>query len=110
MSSSSYETLPGTLVEAQAYGCIPVSFNQGGQSDIVDHLQTGYISDYSEDPAEGGRRLAEGILWAVEVLSKRERHQEMLRKMRDNVSSHFSPVAVAKAYLNLLSQSATGTL
>lgn len=35
VSSSSYETLPGTLVEAQAYGCIPVSFNRGGRAILL---------------------------------------------------------------------------
>ncbi len=35
VSASSYETLPGTLVEAQAYGCIPVSFDQGGRAILL---------------------------------------------------------------------------
>ncbi len=35
VSASSYETLPGTLVEAQAYGCIPVSFNQGASRPLL---------------------------------------------------------------------------
>lgn len=102
VSSSSYETLPGTLVEAQAYGCIPVSFNQGGQSDIVDHLQTGYIAEYSPDPVEGGRRLAEGVVWAAEILGDAERRRDVRRRMRDNVRTRFSPTAVAEAYLRLL--------
>ncbi len=32
LSTSLYETLPGTLIEGMAGGCIPVSFAQGGQS------------------------------------------------------------------------------
>ncbi len=102
VSSSSYETLPGTLVEAQAYGCIPVSFNQGGQRDIVDHLSTGYIAEYSSDITEAGHRLAEGISWAVSVLDDASSRNEILRKMRESVNARFSAEAVAKAYLRLL--------
>lgn len=103
VSASSYETLPGTLVEAQAYGCIPVSFNQGGQSDIMDHLQTGYLAEWSGDAVEGGRRLAEGVAWAAEVLNDSDRHLRMIEKMRDNVGARFSVDAVAGAYLSLIS-------
>lgn len=105
VSSSSYETLPGTLVEAQAYGCIPVSFNQGGQSDIVDHLHTGYIAKYSPDTAEAAHRLAEGIAWAVNVLDDPTNRVEVLHKMRESVKARFSPETVAKAYLRLLTKS-----
>lgn len=102
VSSSSYETLPGTLVEAQAYGCIPVSFNQGGQSDIVDHLKTGYIAEYSPAAVEGGRRLAEGIVWAISQLGADEKRENILKAMRDNVVRRFSAESVAEAYINLI--------
>ena len=102
VSSSSYETLPGTLVEAQAYGCIPVSFNQGGQRDIVDHLSTGYIADSSADPGEGGRRLAEGVIWAVAELDTPDKRKAIIERMRRNVEERFSPRAVAEAYLKLI--------
>ena len=104
VSSSSYETLPGTLVEAQAYGCVPVSFDRGGQRDITDHLKTGYIADYSEDPAEAGCRLAEGVAWAVGVVDDEAAFSEMRRAMRRNVEERFSAAAVAKAYLKLISE------
>lgn len=35
LSTSLYETLPGTLIEGQAAGAIPVSFDRGGQRDII---------------------------------------------------------------------------
>lgn len=60
LSSSVYETLPGTLIEGQAAGALPVSFGQGGQSDIIDHLHTGYIAGYG-DAAD----LANGLEWAL---------------------------------------------
>lgn len=102
VSSSSYETLPGTLVEAQAYGCIPVSFNQGGQRDIVEHLSTGFIAEYSSDVTEAGGRLAEGVAWAAGILDDNDKQAVMLGKMRANVKERFSPHAVANAYLRLL--------
>lgn len=102
VSSSSYETLPGTLVEAQAYGCIPVSFNQGGQSDIVEHLITGYIAEYSDKIEEAGRRLAEGVAWAAAVLDDTRYRGLTLSRMRENVMQKFSAKAVARTYLKLL--------
>lgn len=102
ISASSYETLPGTLVEAQAYGCIPVSFNQGGQRDIAEHLQTGYIAPYSMDGATSALRLAEGVAWAVEIISDKKRHREIIELMRENVKCRFSAENVAEAYLRLI--------
>lgn len=109
VSASSYETLPGTLVEAQAYGCIPVSFDRGGQGDIVDHKSTGYLAHYPEvrGPAEDGslseaaERLAEGIRWAAAMTEDPARYAEIVRDMRLNVEARFSPQAVARSYLAL---------
>lgn len=103
VSSSSYETLPGTLVEAQAYGCIPVSFDRGGQSDIIDHLSTGYLAKYSGTEEQSARNLAEGIAWAVECVGDKEKRMEIIEKMCRNVEKKFSASSVAKAYLALIS-------
>ena len=102
VSASSYETLPGTLVEAQAYGCIPVSFNQGGQSDIVEHLSTGHLAHFSSDLEVAARNLAEGIVWAVSVVDDEPARAAMLARMRDNVKSRFLSSAVAGAYVRLI--------
>lgn len=111
VSASSYETLPGTLVEAQAYGCIPVSFDRGGQCDIVEHKSTGYIAEYPEGCdapedavlTEAACRLAEGIRWAVSKMQNPEEYAGMVREMRANVETRFSPRAVARSYLSLVS-------
>lgn len=102
VSSSSYETLPGTLVEAQAYGCIPVSFDQGGQRDISEHLHTGYLAQFTENVAEAGERLAEGVNWAANVVADSMRLADMKRLMRKSVETRFSPAAIAQAYLQLI--------
>lgn len=102
VSSSSYETLPGTLVEAQAYGCIPVSFDRGGQRDIIEHGVTGYLAQYSDDPVEGGRRLAEGIHEMAAISRDEGAMATMRQRMRENVERRFSSEAVAKAYISLI--------
>lgn len=90
LSSSHYETLPGTLIEGQAAGCVPVTFGKGGQADIVTHLQNGYIAEYLS-PED----FARGIEWAINAGIDRETlHEEMKRR--------FSPSIVAKKYLSLL--------
>ena len=102
VSASSYETLPGTLVEAQAYGCIPVSYDRGGQKDIVSHLLTGYLANYSEIGPERVRNLAEGIKWAVTIIDNKEAHENILRQMKHNVREKFSFKNIAIRYLRLI--------
>lgn len=104
VSASSYETLPGTLVEAQAYGCIPVSFNQGGQADIIDHLITGYIADYSTDIHVAARNLTNGVLWAIAKLNEPDQYEKLCHMMKDNVQVKFSPKNVVKAYIKLIKE------
>ena len=96
VSASSWETLPGTLVEGEAWGAIPVAFDRGGQSDIVTHLHTGYLAEWSDDPVEAGRRLAVGIIWALESWSP-----EMCDKMLHEAQKKFGARQVALQYISL---------
>lgn len=89
LSTSLYETLPGTLIEGQACGCIPVTFGRGGQEDFIRHKQTGYIAEY-KNPVS----IAEGIMWGIE-------HHPDRDKLHDNVVQLFSASAVAHRYLSL---------
>lgn len=92
LSTSLYETLPGTLIEGQASGCVPVTFGQGGQADIVEHLKTGYIAEY-KDPAS----VAQGIEWAIEAGIEREfLHKEVERK--------FASPKIAQQYIELFNK------
>ena len=102
VSASSYETLPGTLVEAQAYGCIPVSFNQGGQSDIVESEETGFIVSYEEDMQSRARNLAEGIVKAYETINNSEKYRTFITKMKANVAEKFSYSQIAVKYISLI--------
>lgn len=98
VSTSLYETLPGTLVEAQAYGAIPVAFNRGGQSDIVNHLSTGYLAEWSDNYPTAARNIAEGIVRAVEMS---ENDSEVRDRMYESALSRFSEKAVAERYISM---------
>lgn len=89
VSSSLYETFGQTLVEAQACGCMPVSFAGSGQEDIIQHRQTGYLAEY-----KSAEDLANGILWALDSGVKRA-------DLRRNVMRNFSESTVANQYIKL---------
>ncbi|MDE7380989.1 MAG: glycosyltransferase [Muribaculaceae bacterium] len=96
VSTSRYETLPGTLVEGQAYGAVPVSFNRGGQTDIIEHLSTGFIASWEEETDKRGSAIGEGIMWALtQGLETRER-------MFESVKSRFSYSSIAHSYISLI--------
>lgn len=56
VSASLYETFGQTLIEAQSCGCLPVSFGNSGQADIIRHKENGYLADY-----QSAESLADGI-------------------------------------------------
>lgn len=92
VSASFYETFGQTLIEAQACGCVPVSFGNSGQADIIRHKENGFLADYLS-----AESLAEGIRWgatdAQTSLSK--------EAMRSRVFEQYSSEVVAKEYLTL---------
>lgn len=93
ISTSQYETLPGTLIEGMAAGCVPVTFGRGGQADIVDHLDTGYIARYG-DPVD----FASGIEFALGCADEgRDRRSA-------TVADRFSDAAVASKYIDLFNR------
>ena len=89
ISTSLYETLPGTLIEGQAAGCVPVSFGMGGQADIIDHKVTGYIAEYKSPES-----IAEGIVWALETAPDRE-------MLHNSVREKFASKVIAQRYIEL---------
>lgn len=92
LSSSHYETLPGTLIEGQAAGALPVSYDRGGQADIIDHLRTGYLAPYGDSEA-----LAQGLAWAIDPHRAADRVAAA-----SSVADKFSAPAVARRYLELI--------
>ncbi len=89
LSTSLYETLPGTLIEGQAAGCVPVSFGKGGQKDIIDHKKTGYIAEYKSPES-----IADGIAWAIENAPDRNSQHEEVHK-------RFAGDIIANKYIEL---------
>ena len=89
VNASDYETFGLTLAEAMACGCTPVSFDQGGQLDIISHRVNGYLAHYpSVDD------LAAGLKWAFEAgLSTEDQHR--------SIAVRFGEEAVARRHLNL---------
>lgn len=97
LSTSLYESLPGTLIEGQSMGCIPVTFDRGGQCDIVDHLVTGYIAEYKNPES-----VAEGIIWGATQsgISREELHQ--------TVVDRFSSGAIARRFIDIFNDLPAG--
>ncbi|MDE6417536.1 MAG: glycosyltransferase [Duncaniella sp.] len=92
LSTSLYETLPGTIIEGQAGGAIPVTFGRGGQTDIIDHLNTGYIAEYRDV-----KSIVKGILWALDSDISRE-------SLHESVREKFSAEIIAGKYIDLFSE------
>lgn len=92
LSTSLYETLPGTLIEGQAAGAWPVSFGRGGQSDIIEHLRSGYIARWLD-----ADDIACGVAHAVDGDHDRA-------SLRESVEARFAAPAVARRYMELFSK------
>ncbi|MDE6137801.1 MAG: glycosyltransferase, partial [Muribaculaceae bacterium] len=89
LSTSLYETLPGTLIEGQAAGAWPVSFGRGGQSDIIDPPRTGYIARWLD-----ASDIAAGLARSIDTAPDRA-------ALRRSVCERFAAPAVARRYLSL---------
>lgn len=89
LSTSLYETLPTTLIEGQASGCLAVTFGKGGQTDIVEHMKNGYIAEYRD-----AKSVARGILWAFEQNVDRDALHESVRR-------RYASSEIAMEYISL---------
>ncbi len=90
ISSSLYETLPGTLIEAQAAGCTPVAFNSGGQRDIISSPELGHlVKPYDTD--EFARALDSALT-----------NPASPEALRRSVVEKYAADMVAEQYLSLI--------
>lgn len=101
VSTSDYETLPGTLVEGQAFGCIPVATDHGGQPDIIRHLFTGWLAPWNDSPSIRAEEIACGLLWAFGICTG-PHYNDMRQAMFESVAASFSAPEVARRILALL--------
>jgi glycosyltransferase involved in cell wall biosynthesis len=89
---SYYETFGQTLVESMACGCPAVSFDNSGQTDIIEHKINGYLAKYKD-----AEDLAAGIEWVLENTEKLRLADTCIEKVREN----YSESVVAGKYINL---------
>lgn len=89
---SRYETFGQTIAEAMACGCPVVSFDNSGQTDIIDHKVNGYLAKF-----EDTKELAGGIEW---VLSHPDR-EALSKACLEKVETHYAERVVAGQYIDL---------
>lgn len=90
LSTSLYETFGNTLLEGQASGAFPVSFSRGGQGDIIEHMQSGFLARFGDVEA-----IARGISLGLDGLIPP-------KKLRAAAEEKFSADAVAGRFEALL--------
>ena len=100
VAPSIQDNLPNTVMESMACGTPTVAFNIGGMSDLIDHLQDGYLAR-PLDTAD----LAQGIDW---VLSDNERHARIAAAARSKMERQFEISLVARRHLDLYQQLISG--
>ena len=92
---SLYETFGQTLIEAMACGCPTVSFNNSGQTDIIDHQVNGFLAEY-----KNSTDLAAGISWVLDRKDQKSLEDACIR----NVHEHYTEQVVAKQYIKLYNE------
>lgn len=88
---SYYETFGQTITESMACGCPSVSFNNSGQTDIIDHQVNGYLAEF-----KNADDLATGISWVLSQ-DKKEIAEACIKK----VKSCYSEDIVAQQHIDL---------
>lgn len=92
LAPSLYETFGQTIAESMACGCPAVSFDNSGQTDIIDHKINGYLAKY-KNPED----FATGILWILNHPDSGDLQKECIKK----VQSQFSEQIVSRKYISL---------
>lgn len=90
ISTSLAETLPGTLVEAQAAGCTPLAWDRGGQSDIISSPRIGRILPFGDIEAMA-RALADVLDSPADPAT-----------LRESVRERFDARVIATRYVSLI--------
>ncbi len=87
LSTSRFETLPGTLIEGMAAGAIPVTTGNGGQRDIVTDGVNGFIAESTP------QSISAQLLNALKLhIPREEQHSTIVYK--------FSATVVAQAIID----------
>ncbi len=95
LSTSHFETMGATLMEGMAGGAIPVTFNQGGQGDIVTHNENGFIADYGSAESIAANP-ARALPLTGAPFTRTAQHA--------SIASRFSAPAIAGRFLELFDE------
>ena len=90
LSTSSWETLPGTLVEGISCGAVAVSTDNGGQSDIIEDGVNGFIVRNTDDIPTA---IQKALSLPQDDNARAQRHHSM--------AVRFGAPAVARSYIRL---------
>lgn len=90
--ASLYETFGQTIIEGMACGCPAVSFDNSGQTDIINHLENGYLAKYKDTDD-----LATGIKWVIDNRESLRLDEACIRKVHDC----YKESIIAKKYIAL---------
>ena len=86
------ENLSNTIMESMSCGTPVVSFNIGGNSDMIDHKINGYLAEpYSP------KDLAEGIKWVL----NHPNYEELSQNARKKIERDFDSKIIAMKYMEL---------
>ena len=99
IAPTTYDAMPVSFLEAQAYGLPIVALQWGPVPDIVEDQQTGYLVE-GRDPA----KLAK----ALEQLASRSTRQSMGRRAQERVRNNFAIQAVGRDSRSLSHDAAFG--
>ncbi len=86
------ENLANSIVESLSCGVPVVAFDIGGNKDMIEHRENGYLAKMGD-----ARDMAQGIEW---VLANKE-YDQLVFRARDKVLSTFKSSLVAKLYISL---------
>lgn len=86
------ENLSNAIMESLACGTPVIGFDIGGNSDMIEHLSTGYLAKPFETDD-----LACGIEWVL----TNEKYDELSKNAREKVLREFDSVVVAEKYIKL---------
>ena len=93
---SRQENLANTIMEALACGTPVVAFDAGGNSDLIDHRENGYLA-----LANDAQDMADGIAW---VLDDPQRHCYLSTQARLKCERLFNIESIAQRHATLYSE------
>ena len=86
------ENLANSIVESLACGIPVVAFDIGGNKDMIDHMENGYLAK-----AKNSEDMSNGIKWVIE----NKNYLKLSENARKKVINIFDSKVVAKKYIGL---------